>query len=208
MMAKLLEKTLDTYYSLVPYHLRPGELVYRFKCWAWHRYSTVKPRHLPHTWVDRSHLMPHMMFEILSDFIEKECDEDCHVDWEASGHMVEVDGKQVNVRDEMQDLYDWWHQDYLKNRDNIYDEWHEHREQHVRDVFTRVDQDTADWVKSVDPEADEDDLEEWTNEYSSEEARIENERLFKEAGERETFYIEELNRRLHRLVNVISYMWT
>jgi len=204
----LKDKLQSAYWSAIPYHLRPGQLVYRFKCWAWHRYSTVKPRTLPHTWVDRCSLMPHMMFEILSDFIEKECDEDCHVDWEASGHMVTVDGKEVNVRDEMQDLYDWWHQDYLENIDHIHDEWHEHHMMHVRNIFTRVDEETAEWVKSVDPDVNEDDLEEWETEYSSEEARIEDERLFEEARAKEIFYAEELNRRLHRLVNVIPYMWT
>ena len=48
------------------------------------------------------------MFEVLSQFIENECSPG-PIDWEASAHMVKVHGKEVNVRDEMQELYDWWH---------------------------------------------------------------------------------------------------
>lgn len=101
------------YWGMVPYDYRPGQIWYRFKCWLWKRYSTIKPRYLPHTWCDRVELLPHMMFEVLSQFIEKECSPGM-VDWQKSGHSVIVDGKEVNVRDEMQDLYDWWHQIYNK----------------------------------------------------------------------------------------------
>lgn len=213
----LSERIKYAYWKVVPYGLRPGQLWYRFKCWVWHRYSTIKPRTLPHTWVDRCSLMPHMMFEILSDFIEGECGEDCHVQWyadesdEESGwvpHTVEVDGKQVNVRDEMQDLYDWWHKDYLVNIDHIHDDWHKHREEHAKDIFTRADQDTKDWVDEIDPDADDEDIFEFGTKYSSPEAQVENERLFKEANERENHYREELNLRLHRVINIIPYMWT
>jgi hypothetical protein len=215
-ISKMLEKIRYAYWSIVPHRLRPGQLWYRFKCWAWHRHTTVKPRGLPHTWYDRSGLMPHMIFEILSQFIEGECGEDCHVDWYYEydedgviGHQVEVGGEKVNVRDEMQDLYDWWHTDYLKNIDKIHDEWHEHRKLHVYDVFTRVtDPVTLDWVTEVDPNADAEELEEWGTQYSSPEAEVENERLFKEANDLEERYRVELNSRLHRVINIIPYMWT
>lgn len=207
-----LDKIKYAYWKVVPYHLRPGQLWYQFKCWVWHRYSTVKPRHLGHTWVDRSELMPHTIFEILSDFIEKECGDDCHVQWYAdesdtetgwTPHTVEVAGEQVNVRDEMQDLYDWWHKDYLINIEHIHDEWHKHREKHVKDVFVPVVDD-----ETIELTDDDESLVEWTHEYSSPEAEVENERLFKEAAEREEHYRKELNSRLHRVINIIPYMWT
>ena len=211
----MLDKIKYAYWGAVPHHLRPGRLWYRFKCWIWHRYSTVKPRGLPHTWVDRTNLMPHMIFEILSDFIENECGEDCPVVWygdesdEWTPHTVEVNGEKINVRDEMQDLYDWWHEDYLINKDTFHDEWHAHRELHVYDIFTRViDQEILDWVKEVDPDADEEELEEWGTQYSSPEAEIENNRLFAEAGAKELRFTEELNSRLHRVINIIPYLWT
>jgi len=191
----MLEKIQYAYWSIVPHHLRPGRLWYRFKCWVWHRYSTVKPRDLPHTWVDRCHLMPHMIFEILSNFIEEECGPDGHVEWYGDEpHLIEVGGKQVNVRDEMQDLYDWWHTDYTKNIDHIHDEWHEHRELHVKDV--------------TNPVEGRDDLVSWDQEYSSPEAKVENDRLFTEASKKDERYRVELNSRLHRVINIIPYMWT
>jgi hypothetical protein len=50
------------------------------------------------------------MFEILSQFIEEECSPG-HIEWYGEhGHKL-PSGKYV--RDEMQDLYDWWHQVYL-----------------------------------------------------------------------------------------------
>lgn len=189
----MLNKFKQFYWSIVPHRLRPKELWYRFKCWAWYRYSTVKPKTLPNTWVDRCELLPHIMFQVLSDFLEKECGKNCHVEWYGEHpHLVKVNGKMVNVRDEMQDLYDWWHNDYLINRDHIYDAWHEHREKHVKDIFTPIERD----------------LEGWTTEYSKPEEEKESNRLFAEASAREEFYCLELKRRLHRVVNVIPYMWT
>jgi hypothetical protein len=51
------------------------------------------------------------MFEILSRFIEKECGEDGVKDWydEEWGGKIVVNGEAKFVRDEMQELYDWWH---------------------------------------------------------------------------------------------------
>jgi len=61
------------YYNLVPYDYRPFQLLYRFRCWAWYRYTTVHPRTLPwHTWMDRDTLFEHCAFEILCQFVEKE----------------------------------------------------------------------------------------------------------------------------------------
>jgi len=92
----------------------PMEIWYRFTCWIWRRYSTVKPRYLPHTWCDRSEILPHAMFEILSAFIEKECSPG-HIDWyHEHASKVMVDGKERFVRDELQDIYDWWHEKYNK----------------------------------------------------------------------------------------------
>jgi len=85
---------------------------YNFKCWAWHRYSTIRCHHLPHTWSDRRTLLLHASFEILVDFIDDECSPG-HVLWYGEGaHMIEVDGKQKNVMDEMLELKHWWEKVY------------------------------------------------------------------------------------------------
>jgi hypothetical protein len=47
-----------------------------------------------------------MMFEILSQFIEKECSPG-NVDWDATEHHKAA-------RKEMQELYDWWNNYYNK----------------------------------------------------------------------------------------------
>lgn len=69
----MLDKLRNFYWRLIPYDWRPGQLLYRMKCFFFKRYTTVKPRYLPHTWCDRTAVLPHMMFEILSQFLEKEC---------------------------------------------------------------------------------------------------------------------------------------
>lgn len=96
-MKKILE---NLYWKIIPYNWRPRQLWYYLKCWAWHRYSTVRPRYLPHTWCDRDHLLAHVMFEVLSDFIEGECSPG-DVDWDS-------DNEHRQARKGLQDLYDWW----------------------------------------------------------------------------------------------------
>ena len=87
-----------------------GRLASWFK---WH--TTIKPRYLGHTYCDTVILMPHMMFELLSRFIEVEADD---VVWYHE-HATLIDGR--NIRDEMQELYDWWHNTYIKEYPEIED---------------------------------------------------------------------------------------
>jgi len=195
---KIFEKIQDSYWTIVPYNWRPGQIWYRIKCFLWHRYSTVKPREFPHTWVDRCELMPHMIFEILSQFIEGECGEDGVVDWYyEGGHKIEVkgevSGKLINVRDEMQDLYDWWHKDYIVNKDHTHDAYHEHFKQHGTRSFEEIQ--GSDHLG-------------WETNFDTPEAEAESDRLFQEAMALEKAYEKELNSRLHRIINIIPYMWT
>ncbi len=72
---KMREWCLDRWhdcYWIIPYDWRLGQIWYKFSCRFWHKYSTVKPRTLGHTWVDRDNLLAHTSFEILSDFVENE----------------------------------------------------------------------------------------------------------------------------------------
>jgi len=100
------------YWDIIPYDYRPSRIYYRLKCFLWHRYTTIKPRTLKyHTWCDRCVLIPHMMFEILSQYVEREAD---NIEWYGEyGHKIKVNDEEVFVRDEMQFLYDWWHKTYL-----------------------------------------------------------------------------------------------
>lgn len=101
-------KALLKYYGIVPYEFRPKNLWYQFKCWAWHRYTTVKPRTLDHTWCDKSYLLHHLIFQVLVDFVEKEmypAGKPGRVDWE-------YDFEHKEAHDKIMELYIWWTQDY------------------------------------------------------------------------------------------------
>ena len=88
---------------------RLKHLWYRIKCFLWFRYTTIKPRYLDHTYCDVGDLIPHMMFELLSRFIEEDCSpgyRDWYTDYDKIGGKFK--------RDILQDLYDWWHSKYNK----------------------------------------------------------------------------------------------
>lgn len=112
------------YYRILPYDYRPGQLWYKTKCFCWHRYSTVRPKGLGHTWCDRDHLLVETMFQILSDFVEQECVESI-VSWydDEWGHKIKVNGVDVFVIDEMLALYNWWHLKYKKAYKEIEEGW-------------------------------------------------------------------------------------
>lgn len=84
---------------------------YRFKCWGWKRYTTIKPRTLGHTWADMDTLMLHLMFELLCRFIENERPEEVS-EWRGEYAVYLEDG--TLVIDEILRLYNWWNVDYLK----------------------------------------------------------------------------------------------
>lgn len=73
---------------------------YQFKCWAWKRYTTIKPRYLPHTWIDKDELIIHVVFEVLSEFFEGEKPFET-INWKATGTQ--------HIIDELYDHYQWWH---------------------------------------------------------------------------------------------------
>jgi len=186
------EKIKYAYWRHWPYDWRPHQIWYRLKCFLWHRYTTVKPRYLAHTWCDRDTLLAHMMFEILSDFIEKECSPG-HVEWYGEhGHKIEVAGEEKYVRDEMQDLYDWWHvvcqTEYPEVDDLLWAEANKHRP--TRNL--RQEGEFSVW----DPQFPiEEDKELWNN-------------CVRATSKLEQMRVTDLQRRLHRLINVMPYMWT
>ena len=176
-------------YWKIPYNWRLGQLWYRLKCYLWHRYTTVKPRHLDHTWCDRCDLLPHMMFEILSQFIEKECSPG-HVEWYGEwGHKI--DGKYV--RDEMQELYDWWHSIYNKA-------YHEEDEKLWKEVSKH--RPSIEWV----PLDDGNFL--WDQQWEHEEDKQLYRQHVDASIELEANMEKQLAENLHRIINIMPYMWT
>lgn len=98
------------YYS-IPHAYRPKEVWYKFKCWAWKRYTTVKPRKLDHTWIDRSHLVFHVVFEVLSDFVENELDRQSE-DHPTPVNLCSEYNDWNAAEKELREIHKWWINDY------------------------------------------------------------------------------------------------
>ncbi len=201
----LVERIKYKYWGIVPYNWRPGQMWYRFTCWGWKRYTTVKPRYLTHTWSDRTELLPHMMFEILSDFVENECSPGI-VEWYGEfGNKIEVNGKEVYARDEMQELYDWWHEIYRKEykevNEMLWAEAHKHS--------------PIDWDEEIEPDDEAHEvfpnakvLYEWKQEFKTEEDDEIYTRCLNGLNKLEKMQDEELEENMQRLVKLRMYLWT
>lgn len=201
--SKFCEEVRHAYWKIVPYGWRPSSIWYAFTCLVWYKYNVIKPRYVGRThWIDRCELLPHAMFEILSQFIEKECSPG-HIDWGSTGHVIVVDGKEVNVRDEMQSLYDWWHWEYNKHR--IYEDETIHKElaEHSPTSFQKP-------INAVGEEVPEDEADyfEFCPMYKTPEDKAATDALYKDMWELEKKWDTELNERMHRLVNLLPYLWT
>ena len=166
-----------------------------------------EPRYLPHTWCDRTTVLPHMMFEILSQFLEKECGVNskggpagkCHVNWysEDCPLVLDVAGKPTHARDEMQTLYNWFHKDYIPNVDKCYDEWYAFVQKHEK----------KEWVASrVDPVWGQ--LRELRSTWDTPENEAKGKELFEQAQAKAEKYAKELLENMHRIVNLTNFMWT
>lgn len=181
------EFILYMYYKALPYDWRPKNIWYKIKCFAWHRHTTIKPRQLDHTWCDKTELVPHMMFEMLSEFLEKECSPG-HIDWEGSNHRIQYGGHSRNVNDVMWHLYHWWYKVYLIKCENKYDQWHEYRESNT--------------IKSNKFDAI------WKTEWISDEHERHADILWKRARKKDAALSQELNENLKYIVDLIPYLWT
>lgn len=78
---------------------------------TWRRFDRVKLRFLKPAYYDPDTRMIHAMFTILSDFIEREAE---RVNWDATE-------EHRHVKKEMEELYLWWKNSYLKRREPILD---------------------------------------------------------------------------------------
>lgn len=80
--------------------------IYRWKCRLWKKYNVVRIKSLEPTWNDRDAVLAHAMFQILTDFMEKEKPGE-RIDWS-------YNEEHAHAWKEMTELYDWWHNVYLK----------------------------------------------------------------------------------------------
>ncbi len=181
------------YYAMVPYEWRPGQIWYRTKCFWWHRYSTVKSRHLSHTWCDKTEAIPYTMFEQLERFVEDECGPEGNVSWyhEFAGKIT-VDGHEKFVRDEMDDLLTWWNYVYLKADD------------HCWNLVKDVKSPSRMFVECEDMPG----CSEYDPQFESEEVRDTYNKAYKAYSDYEQKMDKELQEHLHRLVNILRWLWT
>jgi hypothetical protein len=130
-----------------------------------------------------------MMFEILSQFIEKECSPG-HIEWYGEwGHKI--DGKYV--RDEMQELYDWWH--------NVYNKFHHEEDAKLWDKASKHRPD-VEWV----PLDGGGFL--WDQQWKNEDDKQLYHKHLDAAIELEENMEKQLAENLHRIINIMPYMWT
>jgi len=191
------DKIVYKYWEIVPYDWRLGQIKYRLKSYFWSKFWKVNPKHIPKDgWVDRCALLPHYMFQILIDFLDKECNPG-HVEWYGEDpHTVEVNGIKTNVMDEMKELRRWWEEEYLPY-------YHDDDKSPVVIAWNKVHDCRLpeEYLETEDPR--------WVEmkfNYSipEEEAKA----LIKNAADIEYKFEEEIKNRMHRLVNIYRYMWT
>lgn len=124
----MFEQIKNAYYYLIPYEYRLENLWYKLKCYIFRPYTTIKPRYLPHTWVDKDNILVHAIFEILSLYLEKEKPDEV-VDWEWDPEYSQA-WKDIN------ELYHWWHETYVpwtkSNRDHQTNEEYNREDERMR----------------------------------------------------------------------------
>jgi len=170
---------------MIPYDWRPGQLWYKLKCF-FIRYTTIKPRYLKHTWCDRCELLSHMIFEIFSDFIENECSPGI-VDWSD----VKIGDK--FIRDEMQELYDWWH--------NVYNKYYLNEYNHIW-AEIKKHMPVRDWVDF------DGDMVEYKPVWKTKEDEEIYKNGFNKISKLEDKMAKELKQNLHRIIELRPYLWT
>lgn len=90
---------------------------YKVKGWIFRPYTTIKSRHLPHTWIDKDDILVYSIFEILERFVENECGENTVVAWDHECCSVEHNGKTVSILDVWKEILQWWNEEFLPYKD-------------------------------------------------------------------------------------------
>jgi hypothetical protein len=147
------------------------------------------------------------MFEILSQFVEKEGSPG-PIEWYGEyGHKIDVHGTEVYVRDEMQELYDWWNTTYLKEYPKKEDELWEiaHQNTPIRD-FIPLSEEEKDEAAAAGLNCE--GWMEWSPAWESDESKARWDAAMDAVQALEKQAESELMDRMHRLVNLTPYMWT
>lgn len=194
----MLEFLKESYWNIIPYDWRPGEIWYRLKCWVYHRYTTVKPRTLPyHTWCDRDKLLIHMNFEILSQFMEKELKGYRAEDWEY--YYTEQPGSLIQFGDSKKDPYyvldylcRWW-KFYLEKEDRLSDGWANFSQKHSKCDFNPIEGTQ---------------LFSWDTTWDSPENEAISNKIFKRYMKKSVVLERDLEDNLILLIKLRKHLWT
>lgn len=147
------------------------------------KHTTIKPRHLPDTWVDKDRLLPHVVFEILVQFIEDEAPAE-RMDWES-------DAEHRAAWTEMTELYRWWNDVYLPYEAD--DTWSKSIE------APELTKKKCTSIKGAY---------EVSFKYSSPEAEAKARAVMQAKYERDESMEQELTNRCKRVLDVRRFMWT
>ncbi len=135
-------------------------------------------------------------FEILSQFIEKECGPDGIVNWDG-------DEAHRKFRKDIQTIYDWWHnsqKDYKEVEEIL---WAEHKKHEPTSWFSPIKNEDGTPKMGTYTQLYTMDLQ-----FEKEESRDIHDTLMKATNKLENMYEEDINRRLHQLVDLRMGMWT
>ena len=135
---------------------------------------------LPSTWIDSVEKLPHAMFQILTNFIELEKPDD-HINWDST-----PDHRQA--RDKMDELYEWWHNVYLKF--DCMEGYDSSKTLSEEQRFTPIENDNDKEIRYKYN----------SNEYEK--------KFFEKANRLEMEMNEELNRRCKELIDIREFLWT
>lgn len=89
------------------------EFYWQVRGFCWDRHTTIKSRHLDHTWCDKDVVLVYTTFEILERFLEEECGEDGIVDWYTNAEVTYCRMKKEYVIDILREALSWWNDEYL-----------------------------------------------------------------------------------------------
>jgi hypothetical protein len=138
--------------------------------------------------------MPNMMFEMLCQFIEKECSPG-NIEWYGEGgHKFTVNKVEKYVMDEMKELVEWWHKVWNKEYQEVSDMlWAEAGLHSPTREFVDVPGTT--YI-------------EWLPEFETEEDETIYNNCVMAVNKLERNMHKALEDRLHRIIPLIPYMWT
>lgn len=174
----LKDKIEDIYMTIVPYEWRPSQLWDKFRCWLFKPYTTIKPRYLPHTWTDKDQILVHMVFEILSLYLEKEKPGEI-IDWE-------WDEEHSKAWKEINELYKWWHETYIPWSETYMDKY-----------------EFPDWkFEKVEGSNH------FTSRYRSEEEKQRAREVSQQITDEEERMHNEITEKCKRIIELRSFLWT